>query len=219
MQQINWIKPMMDKRLLSVIIAMVLTGCDGISTENGIALEKTKGDRVEKVSGLSKKLTVSAGLANQSLSSTTRNAADTENFSTIDTKTTESTGLEQLENEALYGQDPKARIGAIKTLLEKADSESAAPVVEQALNDSDSEVRKETLALIYKKRVPVPVDVIHNVAVNDTSDQVRGMAWVYISDRGGPDLQEYLMVALNDPNPDIRRDAQRRLDRFEKTGR
>lgn len=208
---------MIDKRLLSVIIAMTLTGCDGASTDKDVAVEKVKSGSVNKVADKSGQ---PAGSESDAQSLIVRKSTGAGSFSTEDAKTNESTDIEQLKKEALNSQDPKARIAALKTLLEKADGESAAPVVEEALGDSDSEVRKETLALIYKKRLPIPNDVIHNVAVNDTSDQVRGMAWVYISDHAGPEeLQEYLMDALNDPNPDIKRDAQRRLDRFDKTGR
>ena len=60
--------------------------------------------------------------------------------------------------------------------------------------------------------------MLHDIAVGDPSDNVRGMAWLNIADRGGPDVREYLNDALNDPSPDIRRDAQLRLDQLDKQG-
>ena len=211
------------KRLLPVVIVMLLTGCDGTSSGESMAVEKKTSGLMD--SNLPGKQTGSADSANHSQSTVpgtieaNHYASVSESTSTGDGKISESEQINQLEEKALFGRDPKARISALQTLLEKVSSESAMLVVEQTLNDADKEVRKETLLLIYKKRLPVPDNVLHDVAVGDPSDNVRGMAWLNIADRGGPDLREYLNDALNDSNPDIRRDAQLRLDQLDKQGK
>lgn len=118
---------------------------------------------------------------------------------------------------AVNAPKPKARIRALKALAPRAseNAEAVLPAFEEAITDNNQEVRGEALEMIYKTRLNVPSDMVHDVAVTDPVDEVRGMAWIVLVERSEPELRAYLADALNDPNPLIRRDAQWEINKLD----
>jgi hypothetical protein len=217
------------RKLLPGVIAILLMGCDGSPTEGENAVSKPNGsDSPEQQTGPGD---TSSGDRTGSLAPSTRGpllpreepspeavvdrAMGGMEPAPTDSEAGTSDNIDQLGDQVRYAQEPSARVEALRALAEE-DKEAVRPIFETALQDNDQGVRKETLMLIYQKRIPVPSEVLHEVAVNDVADKIRGLAWINIKDRGGPELKGYLLDALNDPNPEIRRDAQIHLDRLDK---
>ncbi len=126
---------------------------------------------------------------------------------------------EQLVEKALHDPNPKERISALENI---ANTSALEPMIvvqtfETALSDPDIAVRKTALTQINKKRIPVSDNLLHEVAVNDADDEIRGRAWIELVDRGDPQvLKEFLPDALSDPNPDIRESAKMQLDKLKR---
>lgn len=124
---------------------------------------------------------------------------------------------EQLLDRALHSPDSSVKIAALDAIAHSTefDPQVVVETFEAALNDPDSSVRKAALEQISLQRIPVADDVIHDLAINDADDQIRGKAWVELVDRGDPQvLREFLPDALSDPNPEIRRSAKIQLDKL-----
>ncbi len=179
-----------------------------------IGIQRIFGDNtiVEFPSGKDKALPKS--LLSQLLPGNTQKAEE----ETLTDRASAPTNLEQLIDQALNGQEPGERILALDKLAPQASKapEKIVPVFESALQDNDPQVRKKAINLVLYKRVPVSSETLHDVAVNDEDDELRGKAWVELASRGNPEmLKRYLPDALSDPNPDIRKDAKNLLEKLE----
>lgn len=125
--------------------------------------------------------------------------------------------IDELRNLALNAQAPKTRIKALRAMVPLVgnNAEVVLPTFEKAISDNDQAVREEALKLVYRKSLPVPSNIIYDAAITDPVDNVRGRAWIALVERNEPDLRGYLMDALLDPNPNIRRDAGVELDKLD----
>ncbi len=118
-------------------------------------------------------------------------------------------------SQKLLSQDPITIVKDLKELLKK-DKNLGISAIEEILQDPEPEVRRETLAFVYDEAVPVSKTMLHELALNDPNDRVRGTAALNIVDYGKPnEVLEYLHEAVNDPHPVISRQAQLRLDKLE----
>ncbi len=126
--------------------------------------------------------------------------------------------LDQLIDQALNSPAPNDRIQALKNLVQQIPNapDKLLPVFESALQDSDAQVRKTVIDLVLYKRIPIKEETIHDIAVNDEDDEMRGKAWVILTNRASPEtLKQYLPDALSDPNPAIKNDARKLLEKLE----
>ncbi|HHJ38700.1 MAG: hypothetical protein AXA67_05720 [Methylothermaceae bacteria B42] len=129
--------------------------------------------------------------------------------------------LDQLIDQALNSPAPNDRIQALKNLVQQIPNapDKLLPVFESALQDSDAQVRKTAIDLVLYKRIPIKDETIHDIAVNDDDDEMRGKAWVILTNRASPEtLKQYLPDALSDPNPAIKNDARKLLEKLESQG-
>lgn len=209
----------MIKLFLATFFAMMLLGCDESSIGEDKAADKPIAGSVESDTSSEKP---SAALGESDIRSTRENGDLDTTPGSSRSEATEFSAEDKvnpLEDHALNAPEPKARIEALQELI-KQDKDAALPVVEAVLEDDDAEVRRETLLLIYKNRMPVPTSTLNEIALNDSNDKVRGMAAINIVDRGTPEeARDYLLQALNDPNEDIRRDAKIHLDKLDRKKR
>lgn len=127
-------------------------------------------------------------------------------------------GADTLRDEALYGQTSAEKILALKKLAESNDkgNPEVVSVFEEALYDGDRDVRDEAILAITENRVPVTTDKLFEVAKTDPDAKIRGRAYLSLTlvAGGTPELRDYLVAALDDPEPAIRESAQRYLDRM-----
>lgn len=210
-------------QLLPILVSTVLSGCgeppatgDGETVPKPLVESEQSTDRLPHSGGPISNIEDDAMHARRQSLAVPGNPP---NDSVDDTPRPNSrTGdIDRLRDRALNAGEPEARIKALEALvlLAKEDAEAVLPTFEDAMRDSHEKVREAALLMIYKKSLSVSTEAMHEVAASDPIDAVRGRAWIALVERGGPEIQGYLVDALKDPNPDIRRDAQWELDKLE----
>lgn len=110
------------------------------------------------------------------------------------------------EIEAKLG-DPsaEARSRAIFALVERK-RDQALDAVLQALKDKDDQVRTRALYGAVSSSVNLPVVTLRELALHDRSPEVRFLALQALTEH--PEGRVIAKMALNDPNPHVRRKAQ-----------
>ena len=115
--------------------------------------------------------------------------------------------FESLKEIALNDPDPEERINALWS-VSLGDEAEALPVLTSALNDGDREVRlaavQELGGLEDERGV---VDAL-SVALTDSDAEIRAEAVRLIGDTEDPRVAELARHLLNDPDPDVRDEAQ-----------
>ena len=132
-------------------------------------------------------------------------------------KSVGGTSPEDLAREALQASDPKARIAALKKLVEQGvapgkDATLVPTTVSGAFKDDDAEVRREALTLVQRSGVPVEAALL-DMARHDPKTELRGQAWDEIVDlsESTAAAMEQLKLARQDPDAGIRAWAERKM--------
>lgn len=121
--------------------------------------------------------------------------------------------LEELAQQALQAPEPAARITALKALGERGEEEKSRSTVASALRDQNTGVRGVALELV-QQGLPVPLEAVHEMALHDTSPELRINALDTLVDLSDTNAaMEYLKKALQDPDPQIKTRVQHMLQR------
>ncbi|OOO01001.1 MAG: hypothetical protein USCGTAYLOR_02792 [Chromatiales bacterium USCg_Taylor] len=124
-----------------------------------------------------------------------------------------SHSLDALAREAQQAREP-ARIAALKALVEQGGTgEQAVAAANSALKDGDPQVRGAALRLAREHGLVVENGTLREIAVKDSSRQLRGQAWVELVERSETieDERQRLNQAFQDPDPGIKGWAERKL--------
>lgn len=125
-----------------------------------------------------------------------------------------SHSLDALAREVQQAREPAARIAALKALVEQGGTgEQAVAAATSALKDGDPQVRGAALRLAREHGLVVENGTLHEIAVKDSSRQLRGQAWVELVERSETveDERQRLNQAFQDPDPGIKGWAERKL--------
>ncbi len=189
-------------KILPIILVFILMGCDVTSVDEKKAT-KLSTSKVE----LTEQETTS--------SSATIAASNLDKQTVLKDEQKKNKKTDKPNNQKQQSQDAANIVKGLKDLLEK-DKNKGISAIEEVLQDPEHEIRRETLALVYDKAVPVSKTMLRELALNDPNDRVRGTAALNIVDYGKPnEVREYLNEAVNDPNPVISRQAQLRLNKLD----
>ncbi len=109
---------------------------------------------------------------------------------------------EELQHQAIDGEDPEARSLALE-LLSSEDEEKAISTIVQALQDRSPEVRGLALELLGEAEGPIPVDQIAKIITNDPNPEQRMEAIVVLASRDEEAAHAILQNALNDSDPEV----------------
>jgi HEAT repeat protein len=121
--------------------------------------------------------------------------------------------FEELAQQALQAPEPAARIAALKALGERGEEEKSRSTVASALRDQNTGVRGMALELV-QQGLPVPLEAVHEMALHDTSPELRINALDTLVDLSDTNAaMEYLKKALQDPDPQIKTRVQHMLQR------
>ena len=115
---------------------------------------------------------------------------------------TQELSEEELQHQAIYGEDPEARSLALE-LLSSEDGEMAIPTIVQALQDRSPEVRGLALELLGEAEGPIPVDQIAKIVRDDPNPEQRMEAIVVLASRDEEAAHAILQHALNDSDPEV----------------
>lgn len=191
-------------KFLPIVLILTLNGCDvSLLEENEKKQQLSDSSKAAVTKGKSASPAVAIELP------------DLAKYSKMNEAPTEVKQTGTFENKTLLGKDAATIVKDLKVLLEK-DKEEGIAAIEEVLQDPEDEVRRQTLALAYDEEVPVSKSTLHELALNDPNDRVRGTAALNIVNFGKPnEVREYLNEAVNDPNPVISRQAQLRLDKLD----
>lgn len=124
-----------------------------------------------------------------------------------------SQSFDALAREVQQPREP-ARIAALKALVEQGGTgEQAVAAATSALKDGDPQVRGAALRLAREHGLVVENGTLHEIAVKDSSRQLRGQAWVELVERSETveDERQRLNQAFQDPDPGIKGWAERKL--------
>ncbi len=128
----------------------------------------------------------------------------------------------ELRKEATANPDPGARARAVEVLVERSGDQAVA-VVGAALRDRNDDVRTRTLFGALRAGLPIPADLLAQLALADPSPNVRFLALDGLAAdpkaRATVDVARIAMQALNDPSPHVRIKAQEILKQREPAGR
>ena len=105
----------------------------------------------------------------------------------------------------LADPDPKARLEAVLALIDRK-GDKAQDLVLDALRDQDDKVRSEALYRTFGSGVKLSADTLTDLAVNDTSPDVRFLALDALAK--DPDVRALAERALNDPSPQVQNKAR-----------
>lgn len=125
-----------------------------------------------------------------------------------------SHSLDSLAREVQQAREPAAPIAALKALVEQGNTgEQAVAVATSALKDGDPQVRGTALGLAREHGLLVEEGTLREIAVKDSSTQLRGQAWVELVERSETleDERQRLNQAFQDPDPGIKDWAERKL--------
>jgi hypothetical protein len=121
--------------------------------------------------------------------------------------------FEELAQQALQAPEPAARIAALKALGERGEEEKSRSTVASALRDQNTGVRGMALELV-QQGLPVPLEAVHEMALHDTSPELRINALDTLVDLSDTNAaMEYLKKALQDPDPRMKTRVQHMLQR------
>ncbi len=130
------------------------------------------------------------------------------------TPTSEPPASQALAQEVQQAQEPTARIAALKALVEQGGTGGqAVAAATSALKDGDPQVRSAALGLAREHGLFVEDGVLSEIALKDSSTQLRGHAWVELVDRSETleAERQRLNQAFQDPDPGIKDWATRKL--------
>lgn len=117
-------------------------------------------------------------------------------------KESEEISEEELQHQAIYGEDPEARTTALE-MLSIEENETVIPTLVQALRDSSPEVRGLALELLGDAEGPIPIDQISKIVKEDPNPEQRMEAIVVLASRDEEAAQTILQNALNDSDPEV----------------
>ncbi len=109
---------------------------------------------------------------------------------------------EELQHQAIYGEDPEVRSLALE-MLSSENEEKAIPTIVQALQDRSPEVRGLALELLGEAEGPIPVDQIAKIVRDDPNPEQRMEAIVVLASRDEEAAHAILQTALNDSDPEV----------------
>ncbi|MGH8523367.1 MAG: hypothetical protein ACREXY_03895 [Gammaproteobacteria bacterium] len=125
-----------------------------------------------------------------------------------------SHSLDVLARDVQQALEPAARIAALKALVEQGGTgEQTVGAATSALKDGDPQVRGAALGLAREHGLVVEDGTLSEIALKDSSTQLRGHAWVELVERSETleDERQRLNQAFQDPDPGIKDWAQRKL--------
>jgi len=125
-----------------------------------------------------------------------------------------SHSLDALAREVQQAREPAARIAALKALVEQGGTgEQAVAAATSALKDGDPQVRGTALGVAREHGLLVEDGTLREIAVKDSSTQLRVQAWVALVERSETveDERQRLNQAFQDPDPGIKDWAERKL--------
>jgi HEAT repeat protein len=111
----------------------------------------------------------------------------------------------------LSNKDPGLRGQAVETLIERKGND-ARDVVLNAMHDSNTQVRSRALYAALRSGVDMPETMLNDLAVTDSSPDIRFLALQALSDRS--DARSVAERALKDPDEAVRSEAQQILGRL-----
>jgi hypothetical protein len=128
--------------------------------------------------------------------------------------------LEDLKRDALESSDPNTRLAALQKLSGlqgQVEDAALAAIVVPAMHDTTPEVRQKALSMVHRVegREGELVNHIAEMAQNDADPRLRAAALGYLAAIQDTDAQGYLEQALQDPDPGVKRRAQRLLSQLQ----
>jgi HEAT repeat protein len=112
--------------------------------------------------------------------------------------------------------DPELRARAIEELIARTGG-GALPRVVDALADANAHIRQRTLDAALAAGLDVPLQQLHALVLYDPAPEVRLRALQTLEER--PDSTSIIEGATQDPDANIRREAQSILKRVQQTPR
>lgn len=114
----------------------------------------------------------------------------------------------------LSDSDPKVRGRAVETLVERKGSRAKEAVL-KAIHDDNDQVRSRALYAALRSAMDLPQGELSNLALRDSSADVRFLALQALSNSNSPDLRSIAEGAANDPNEAVRNAAHEVLSRLD----
>jgi len=112
----------------------------------------------------------------------------------------------------LTQKDPEARARAIEALVER-NGGAAQEELLKSLEDADAQVRTQALYAALQAGTELPEGLLNNLALNDTSPEVRLMALQALADT--PSARDVAESAANDPSEPVRVQAHQILTQLD----
>lgn len=128
--------------------------------------------------------------------------------------TAQAAEVATLAERALNAQNADARMAALRTFLERAESSEHVSVLVRALKDADPHIREFALFSLGDEADP-PFDAIAEVATSDSSLTLRKAALSTLVSNYGAMAASTLQQANSDPDPEVQKAAQLSLKMLE----